>query len=271
MTRQRDIKLILFENEPSSVTRALHAEITDFMTDWEYRGKEIRQSGHDTEINKGTLSELAAVSAMPGATSWCRLNGLGPWTRREVAAALAAGVSVLLLPMVTSADEAETFLEYVDGRCRAGVIIETREACRCAAEIAEYPLDAVYVGLNDLMISLGKRSIFSALASGLVEEVRACFDVPLFGLGGLTVLDKGRPLPCRFFIQEMSRLGCTMTFLRRSYKHDIAGRDIPSEVQRVQAYWQELSRRTGEEVARDHRRFLAAAGEIEASHTRVTI
>ncbi|MBI3601429.1 MAG: hypothetical protein HY209_00820 [Candidatus Omnitrophica bacterium] len=268
MTKQVDLTLVLFETELRSIATAKQAGIVDFIADWECKGKEDRQCGYDTQINQNTLADLKTISCVTQVKSWCRLNAPGFLTKEEIDMAIAAGASVVLLPMVTSAKEVETFLRYVNGRCKAGILLETPQACCCAVEIAQYPLDVVYVGLNDLMIGLKNKSIFSALASGIVDEVRACFDVPLFGLGGVTVLDSGQPLPCRLFMQEMSRLRCTMTFLRRSYKRDIVSKDAVHELNRIRMYWKELCQRSPEQIFHDRQSFLAAVKDIEHSDSK---
>jgi len=262
MSKAFPLTKVLFETEGAAASAAQQAGIRDFMVDWECKGKEARQSGYDTEINGKTLADLSRLASLSGARTWCRVNGPGFLTQDEVDRAVDAGAAIVLLPMATTPADVESFLAMVNGRCRAGILMETPQACRDAAEFARFPLEAVYVGLNDLMIGLGNRSIFDALASGIVDEVRSHFDVPLFGFGGCTVLDGGNPLPCRMFLQEMARLHCNMTFLRRSYKKDIAGRDSCAEAGRVQAYWETLNRRTPDEIRRDHHEFLQAARRI---------
>lgn len=257
MTDSFDLTTVLFETAPERVARALEAGISDFLVDWEWRGKERRQNDYDTEINGQTVEDLAALVSIPHATAWCRINSFGSWTPREVEIAITGRASVLLLPMVRSVREVEKFVRLIDGRCRAGILIETKEAFHDASEIAECPLDVVFVGLNDLMISLGTSSIFTALASGIVDKVRSSFSVPMFGLGGVTVLDGGKPLPCRRFLQEMARLHCTMTFMRRSYKRDIIGRDAKREMRSLKAYWRKLAKRTSSQAEADHRKFRA--------------
>ena len=107
------------------------------------------------------------------------------------------------------------------------------------------------------------KSAAAALASGLVEKVLEGFDVWLQGFGGATVLDGGKPLSCKLFLQEMSRLGCNMTFLRRSYKRDIVGRDAAEELNILRNYWSQLQNRSGGEIVRDHKMFLKAVKKIE--------
>lgn len=256
---------ILFETEPAALAAAGKAGLRDFIVDWECKGKEARQTGYDTEINRKSLDDLHRATALSHATIWCRINGPPHTDWQELEMAIAGGADIIFLPMVTAPAEVETFLTQIAGRCRAGILVETPQACQTARELAQFPLDAIYVGLNDLMIGLGTRSIFSALASGLIDEVRRHFTVPLFGFGGLTVLDGGHPLPCRMFLQEIARLDGNMTFLRRSYKRDIADRDARQESDNTMAYWDALQRRTPEMKAADHRAFLTQVKQIEAA------
>ena len=124
--------------------------------------------------------------------------------------------------MVRSAGEVADAIRVARGRCGVGILVETVDAVRNAAELARLPLSRVYVGLNDLSIERGSRSIFEALTDGLVDEVRPLFTVP-FGMAGLTLPDCGRPIPCRLLIGEMARLACDFSFLRRSWRRDVSG------------------------------------------------
>jgi len=269
MISRDDLTLVLFECDLERIREAHCAGISNFLVDWESNSKKDRQKGYDMEINRQTRADLVAMAVISSITVWCRLNSFGPWTREEVESALDAGASVLLLPMIRSSWEVEKFLRYCNGRCRVGVLIETREACQDACNIAALPLDVVYIGLNDLMISLGTKSIFSALDSGVVDKLRPFFKVSLFGFGGVTVLDQGSPLPCRVFMQEMARLEMTMTFLRRSFKRDIVKRNVAFEVCAINAYWQELLRRTNGEIVRDYEGFLVQVKRIESNFSLV--
>lgn len=259
--------LLLFECDSAKVAAALDAGIRHFIVDWEWREKYDRQVSADTEINCQTVADLATVARTPGAQVWCRINRFGAWTRHEVDQAIDAGAQLLLLPMVETATQVGEFLDYVGGRCQAGILVETRAGFRDAKKLACFPLDAVYVGLNDLMISLGRKTIFDALAEGIVDSIRDCFDTPLFGFGGVTVVDGGAPLPCRVFLQEMARLRCNLSFLRRSFKRDMVGRDGRRELARIAGYWDELMARDTAAISRDHRQFLALAEQIARHHS----
>src|SRR5205823_7797724 len=117
------------------------------------------------------------------------------------------------------------------------------------------PLSRVYVGLNDLAIDRGAPSIFTAVADGTVERLRGHFRAP-FGFGGLTLPDRGSPIPCRLLIAEMARLDCAFSFLRRSFIRDTAGHKMQPMVSRIRTALLEASARTPAEVERDRMEFL---------------
>lgn len=253
----RPFELFLFSTDPGTVSRAAEAGVDGFIVDWESKGKEMRQSGADTEINHDTPEDLRRVRASTASRVLCRVNQPGPWTPGEIDEAVAGGADEVLLPMVRSPGEVLDAIGIARGRCRVGILIETVDAVHCAAELACLPTSRVYVGLNDLSIERRTPSIFEALTDGLVDGVRPFFGVP-FGLAGLTLPDRGRPIPCRLLIGEMARLSCGFSFLRRSWRQDIAGRDPRVEVPRLKAAVETARGRSAEATARDRAELIAA-------------
>ncbi len=245
------LDLVLFATDPGLVARALEAEIRAMIVDFEWRGKEERQKAADTEINRDRPEDLETLRAAGVPRRYCRLNRLGPWTAGEVRAALAAGATHLFLPMVETPAEIEDVLRHIDGRCPLGILVETAAGVARARDLAAMPVDLVYVGLNDLAISRGTASIFDAVADGTVEGLRGIFADQAFGFAGVTVVDGGKPIPFRLLLAEMARLECSFSFLRRSFKRDVRGRDLAEEVDRIRRLWDELLRRQTCERARD--------------------
>lgn len=257
MSHPADFELVLFEKGEAAVAVARRAGIGSMMVDLEWRGKEERQRSADTEINRDRPEDLATLRRLGVPARYCRLNRFGPWTAEEIEATIWHGANHLLLPMVRSAREVETVLEWIGGRCSLGVLVETREAVELSPQLAALPFDRVYVGLNDLAICRGSNSIFDALTDGTVEALRRHFTGREFGFGGVTVTDGGHPVPGYLLLAEMARLGCSFSFLRRSFKRDVRARDMSLEVTRIHAMWRRLTTRTAEEMAR-HRQQLCA-------------
>jgi hypothetical protein len=143
-------------------------------------------------------------------------------------------------------------------------MIETVEGAGLAARLGGLAIDHVFFGLNDFTISRGGGSIFTALVDGSVEAVREALPDVDFGVGGLTDIRLGSPVPAARILEELERLRCGFTFLRRSYRRDSRLSSPRAIVEGIRAYWEVCSARSPEERARDH----AELGKIIASLAR---
>ena len=241
----------LFTTDGNLASKCVDAGITGIVIDWEYMGKDQRQRGAALECNHDSLQDLVRMREIVTANIICRINPLGPHTAEEIETAIIGGADVLILPMVRDPGEVETFLSYIKDRSEAGILVETKEAMYHAPALADLPLDYVYVGLNDLAISRGSPNLFHAILDGTVERMRNIFGDIKFGFGGITVLDRGFPIPFHLLLREMVTLGCDFGFLRRSFRQDIIGRDIPNEIDRISRAILEYQQRTMAEIEKD--------------------
>jgi HpcH/HpaI aldolase/citrate lyase family len=257
------IDFVLFECRQEASRAAVAAGIDSLIVDLEWRDKERRQQGADTEINCDRVESLADLVAAGARQRFCRVNAWGEWTAAEVERALEQGATHLFLPMAREASVVERFVRQLDGRAAAGALIETADAVERAAEFAATGLSYVYVGLNDLSIDRGRRPLFEPVADGTVEGVRAALPGVAFGFAGATVVDGGDPVPCRLLLGEMARLDCAFTFLRRSWRREVADRDAATEIARLRATWRKLGARDSAAVARDREALLAAIAAAE--------
>lgn len=253
----RPFDLFLFSTDARTIREAIAAGVAGVIVDWEQAGKIERQRHADTEINEQTIEDLHAVRATTNAKVLCRINPFGVTTEREVEDAIAAGVDEILLPMVRTVEEVGVTLDLVRERCGVGILVETVDAVEHAAMLARLPLSRVYVGLNDLMIDRGHASIFTAVLDGTVARIRSTFNLP-FGFAGLTLVDRGYPVPCRLLMAEMSRLGCHFTFLRRSFHRDMRGHALGEEIPRILGAMASASERSSAAIARDREELSVA-------------
>jgi citrate lyase beta subunit len=214
------MELFLFTTDADYAREALAAGIDGLVVDWEHLGKQQRQLGADTEVNHDTVEDLVRLRRGIDAPILVRIHAAGDASAREVEEAIDGGATEILLPMVRRVDDVTHVLELIDGRCGLGILIETADAVRIAEELCALPLSRVYVGLNDLSIDRGIANIFASVADGTVEQVRGACARP-FGFAGLTHPDGGSPIPCRLLIDEMVRLDCAFSFVRRSFRRDV--------------------------------------------------
>jgi hypothetical protein len=259
----RVLSLICFEHELDRVLPLHEAGLREFMVDHETRDKERRQLGADTEINHAPLKAVAPIAKLEGVRVHCRINSWGPQSADEIDQAIDCGASRIYLPMVQGPAEVEAYLHAVNRRAEAAIMIETDETAKDSAAFADLPIDAIFVGLMDLAISRQQTFIFSALRDGTVQKVRQGLPGPSFGFGGATCVDGGAPIPFPLLLGELAALGGEFTFLRRSFRRDIAGRDPAVEIQRIHALWAQLKARTPEEVQRDREALYGLVGTLE--------
>ena len=256
--------LFLFTVDPTLARVALNAGISAFVVDWEDRTADLARSACIGSDAPDSPADLALLAGFAEVRRVCRVNPMGGNSRHEIDLAIATGATHILLPMVETAYEVDRLLAIVADRAKAGIMIETTVACDNATELSRMPLDFVYVGLLDLAISKGEGNVFRPLADGTAMYLRDLFHQTQFGIGGLTVVDRGHPVPCLALMGELSRLRCDFTFVRRSFKRDIVGRDMTHECRRIERAWQRLLARSQSETAADHRIFVERYGASAA-------
>jgi hypothetical protein len=252
-------ELLLFTEDPGIIEQCCRApQIRGIVVDWENQGKRERQSGFDTQVNQLTAEDLrmARLVTPAGTPVLCRINGWHGSTHDEIENAIENGANEILLPMVRRPHEVEDTLRVVDGRVPVGILIETRGASECAAELSALPISRVYVGLNDLAIDLGNESLFDALCDGTVDRIRErVAETMPFGIAGLTLPECGDPIPSRLLACELARLRASFTFLRRSFLRDIQARDPQVEAARMVAAVESARLRDAATVVADQTEF----------------
>lgn len=257
----------LFTTDTLFAQSCIEGGITGIFIDWEYIGKDQRQEGARLECNHDSLEDLIRMRKAVQAKIICRINAFGPHTPEEVEMALSGGADVIMLPMVRNPAEVEAFLSSLDGRTECGILVETTHAISHASELSSLPLDYVYVGLNDLALSRGSHNIFRAISDGTVEQLRSTFSGTKFGFGGITLLDRGSPLPFPLLLREMVALDCNFSFLRRSFKSDIPGRNISFEINRIKQAMREYRQRSLAEIQHDRQELFRIIESIDHEPT----
>lgn len=258
------MRFYLFTTNAELAGQAREAGIDGLVVDWERRGKAARQKDYDFEINRQGVREVRRV-AKSGLSVLVRINPVGSKTSDELRRAIDAGAGEIMLPMARNAAEVERFLALADGRVKTVVQIETQDLVEDLKTMGELPWTRAYIGLNDLQISRGRRgSIWQGVADGTVEHIFGTLAGREIGFGGITVAEGGHPLPFKMLFGEMIRLGCAMSFLRRTFHKEIAGRDLKEEIAAIRKLEKSLEERSAQKVAADRRAFSRLLGELTA-------
>jgi len=250
------IELMLFTNDVKLASRAFQSKIDRIVVDLEKIGKTERQQGKDLEVNKHDIEDIIKIKNAIPITVMCRLNPINKFSQDEIELAIAAGADVLMLPMFSSVLEVEKFLKFTAKRAKTSLLFETQKSVENIESFREIEVDEVYVGLNDLGLSYGNIFPYQFVANGLVDRVRENFPTIKFGFGGITTLDKGNPLPTRKIIKELARLRANQVIVRRAFKRDIVGLDLPLEVRRIKQFYSKCLGTQPKQIEKDHLVFI---------------
>lgn len=262
------LQLIQITNDPAFARRCDAMEGFRLMVDLERLGKTERQAGRNTFISAHEIDDVARVrQVLQRSPLMVRVNPLHAGTAAEVDAVVARGADLLMLPMFTQASELREFAALVDGRLPIVPLLETGAALQCLDDWIAVPgLYEVFVGLNDLHLSLGHRFMFEPLALGLVDRVAhvAKGQGLRFGFGGIARVNQGL-LPGRDVLAEHVRLGSGSVILSRTFHADAPGSaSFEAEVATLRRVELELATRTPAQATADSARIAGLIERIAA-------
>ena len=229
------LKMMYITNKPE-VARIAEANGVDrIWVDLEARGKCERQKNMNTVQSNHMISDVSVIREVVSKSDLLvRVNSIFDGSKEEIDEVIRRGADIVMLPYFSEVDEIKKFLDYVDGRAKTLLLLETIPA---EQKIEEYMklsgIDEVHIGLNDLHLQYHQKFMFELLSNGKVEEI--CnrlkpYKVP-YGFGGIAKLDEGL-LPARHIIAEHYRLGSSMAILSRSFYDSWLNNDI-EEIERV--------------------------------------
>lgn len=233
------LQLMYITNNPKIARIAEKYSVDRIWVDLEKIGKKERQGGMNTVQSTHRIEDVKTIrEAIEGkAKLQVRINPIHQNSQREIDTVIEYGADIIMLPFFSTAQEAERFIQIVDGRVRTCLLLETIGAEKCLDELIEIPgVDEIHIGLNDLHLQYHQKFMFELLSNGKVEEI--CQKIKSkgiqFGFGGIAKLDEGM-LPARHIIAEHYRLGSSMAILSRSFYDSWIANDM-EEVERVFKY-----------------------------------
>jgi citrate lyase beta subunit len=220
------MKTILITNDPVLAAEATQAGVDRIMVDLESHGKKERQASRNTFISSHKLSDIAPVrKAIGPAELIVRIN---PWhadSKQEIDQAIKGGAQYIMLPMITDMQQLEHYIAAVNGRTGTLPLVETRYSMEHIGEIANHAgVSELYIGLNDLHLSLGMDFLFEPLAERQVDKMAnvARKAGKSFGFGGIGALGGNAELSAEKVLAEHARLGSTRVILSSRFGKDIA-------------------------------------------------
>lgn len=235
------LKLMYITNKPDVAQIVEEAGVDWIFLDMEFIGKDSRQGGLDTVQNHHTVEDVKNIRRTVSKSKvLVRVNPIHealpdyPSSKDEIDAVIDAGADIVMLPFYKTLKEVRQFVQYVGGRAKTCLLLETAEAAILLDETLKVPgIDMIHLGLNDLHLELGMKFMFQLLSDGVVEQlgnkIKAA-GIP-FGFGGIARLDSGM-LPGADVLKEHVRLGSSMVILSRSFCNTDVITDL-DEVRRI--------------------------------------
>ncbi|MFA4133395.1 MULTISPECIES: aldolase/citrate lyase family protein [unclassified Brevibacillus] len=258
------IKLMLITNDPFMAKTAIDSGVNRIFVDLEINGKEKRQGHLNTVISRHSIEDVKRIrKAVPYAELLVRINPLFDGSQDEVNEVMNAGADIIMLPMFYHWKEVETLVQMVNGRAKVIPLIETPPAMIRIAEIVKVNgLEEVYIGLNDLHLSLDIDFMFEPLATGLIDYmVSTIKEAGLsFGFGGIARMGEG-VIPGELLLGEHVRLGASSVILSRSfhgnaksYEELKSNIDIKTEILKLRQMESQLQLRSDKMIKNDQQK-----------------
>ena len=262
-------------NDPDMARRCDALPGMRLFVDLEVHGKAARQAGRNTFISTHQPQDVGRVKAeLRRSQLMVRVNPLYEGTAAELDTVLTQGADLVMLPMFQTPEELRAFSRLVAGRAPVVALLETADALYSLDAWVDTPgLSEVFVGLNDLHLSLGCAFMFEPLASGLVDSVAARVHSQglRFGFGGIARLNEGL-VPGRDVLAEHVRLGSAAVILSRTFHHpseqNAAAHGFDDEVAALRQAERDLSKRTSQQVESDRSRIRGLIESVAASMVR---
>jgi len=270
------IELLSITNNPEQAAQCDRLAGMRIFVDLERKGKAERQAGRNTFISSHQMADVGRMKAvLKSSRLMVRVNPIDMAdlhaTRTEVDQVVAQGADLIMLPMFSTASELQQFSVIVNGRLPIVALLETVGALHSLDDwIGTRGIYEVFVGLNDLHISLGCSFMFEPLSLGYVDQVAVAAKQAgvRFGFGGIARITEGL-LAGRDVLGEHLRLGSQAVILSRTFNRtvsdsqgDVAFEDAVAEMRRAE---RDLVHRLPQEVEQDRLRVAGLIRQLAAT------
>ena len=267
----KHLQLMILADDPQSAIAAQNAGVDRIFYDLEYIGKAARQAGRNAVLSHNDIDLIPELrKVITTSQLLVRTNPIHAYSKAEVEKAIGYGSDILMLPRVMDQHDVEQYVGLVGGKAKVCIMVETAAAMARLDKILAVPgVDEIFVGLNDLHISMGLTFMFELLSGGLVEYIADKCNkagVP-FGFGGIARIGEG-DLPSDYILGEHVRLGSSSVILSRTFK-GIAGVDtnarpidLKEEVEKVRQRLIEIDRWSEIDYIQNQRRIDVAVDNV---------
>jgi 2-keto-3-deoxy-L-rhamnonate aldolase RhmA len=265
------MELIYITNDPEIAAYCQDFGVDRIMIDLEYIGKKERQRHLDTVISDHSLLDIDRIrNVLHNSKLQVRVNPIHVGSEREINEALSRGADIIMLPMFKTYQEVEKFISIINGKATASLLLETSQALVRVDDILRVDnIDEVYIGLNDLYLSMSLDFMFEPLSGGIVEYLTTKIKkkgIP-FGFGGISRLGTGI-VDASLILSEHVRLGSQIVVLSRTF-HGRAKSldelkkllDLKKEITKIRSHLSYLSKLSEQELLSNSKKIAQIVSE----------
>lgn len=258
-------------NSPEMAKFCINNGVDRIFLDLEKLGKKERQGHLNTWKSNHKNTDISLLrKTLPKTKLIVRLN---PWhinSNSEINYAIENGADFLMLPMIKSLHDISSFCYEVSNQVPIIPLIETQESLNLIPKIIKLSgVKEIYIGLNDLSISLKNKFIFEPLINKLLEEPAKILNnenIP-WGFGGIARYGEGL-IPAELIMGEHVRLGSNRVILSRTFHRNakdldnlVANMDFSKEIKKLvdcESEWSKASKAELEENTQKIKSIISA-------------
>ena len=215
-----DFNFWMITNSPSIANYIVKNDVQRIFIDLEKIGKEERQSHLNTWISNHLESDISAIkNKITKGEILVRINPLNKNTKDELDTILTHNIDYIMMPMINCYEDIQELLSLLKKRTKFIPLLETKNSINDIQRILDDPdISEVYIGLNDLRISMKSKFLFEPLLNGLLDDIAKKINQKKikWGFGGIARSGVGE-IPCENILGEHIRLGSNNVILSRSF------------------------------------------------------
>lgn len=266
---QSPFEFALWTINPALATAAVAAGVDWIGPDLEFTGKQARQAGTESLISGHSRESIIGMRDIVGEKRlFARCNDPGDDLAAEIEFLIDQGLKSLMVPMVRRVSEAEKILAQINGRTQVVMMVEHKDILDNVEALAALPgITTLFVGTNDLAISMGHRTRFGPIADGWIERLSGVakkhrLGFAFLGFARLTNA-QGFAVSPDLVLAEYVRHCVRWGLFARSFAAtpESFGEALNRTRQRL-LWWQTQSQATLDEA---HERFIDACARAEAN------
>ena len=253
---------LIIENDINLIMEYDKIGVNIIFLDLEILGKKQRQGHLNTVISENhSIDDVKKISSiLKNSKLLVRINPINKNTKIEIDKCINDGADILMLPMFKDASEVKNFISLVDGRVRTCLLLETKEAVNNLDTILKISnIEEVYIGLNDLHLSLKMNFIFEPLSCGIVDSIVDKLNKKniRFGFGGISTISGGK-ISGSMVLKEHLRLGSSMVILSRDFKN-LTKKNLQffkNEFRRLKDSYKEYKNLSRDQLIKNHKNIV---------------